>query len=159
MKKVYHYTTYKALKQILADNEIKVSETERKLKDKHPSAWFSANPFWEPTASKIMGTPMGQRQMNMEEQHRYFGCARISINYEKDLITWAKYRHVSGLPIEGLNIMEYEGEKKGAKRDDWFASFTGVKRDKWIDIEVWTGDKWIKFDESAKKVGGDTNNS
>lgn len=159
MKKLYHYTTYKQLKLILSDNVLKLSEFEKKQGDRHPAVWFSANPFWEPTATKIMGTIFGQKPMTKEEQHKHFGCARISIYYEKDLITWAKYKHVSGLKEDYLDRMELAGEVKGANPDDWFASFTPVKRDKWVDIEVWTGDKWIMFNESAKKITRESNNS
>jgi hypothetical protein len=83
-------------------------------------------------------------QLTMAEQHLMAGCARISIESTENtkLITWAKYRHKSGLPSKFLDNMEMQGEIRGAKSTDWYCQFESVPKSKWVQVELWDGQKW-----------------
>lgn len=86
-------------------------------------------------------------RLTMEEQHSLVGCARICVEYEPTFTTWAKYRHVSKLPYVELDYMEKFAEKIDAIKTDWYCVFESVKKNKWISVEFWDGEKWRSYEE------------
>jgi len=150
---LWHYTAHPHLSKILIDGFLKVSNAEKLLKHKHPSLWFSSNPIWEPTATKDAGDEYGNRvPMTKEEQYNDFGLARIGINYFPELITWAKYRYLSMLPEMQLDMMEKIGREKGGNPKQWYTTFKSVSKDKWICVEIWDCDKWVKYENQNLKI-------
>jgi inorganic pyrophosphatase len=63
------------------------------------------------------------------------------------MITWAKFRHVSGFHIEELNEMEHKGEMWGAKKEEWFCCFQNMPKEKWLSIEKWNGTNWEPYQQ------------
>ncbi len=148
---IWHYTTKEKLTAILSDGKLKVSEAEKRLKLRKPALWFSANQVWEPTATKMIGDGLGNtRQLTIQEQHEMVGLARIGINYSSGYITWAKYRHESGLNHSTLDSMEKVGIEKGGNPADWFATFKNVPEEKWVSVQVWNGTDWAEVEDEIE---------
>lgn len=149
---LYHYTSIVRLIQIINDNKLKVSNKEYSKSDS--ALWFSKNQEWEPTATKITMNEQGQIvKMTKDEQHELIGLARIGIVKSPLLNTWAKYRHISKLPFEFLDMMEEVGIKQGAKVSDWFCFLNDLSLSNCEVIQIWDGRNWIAFDlEDEKQI-------
>ena len=91
----------------------------------------------------------GERiSLNMNMQHELVGCARIGVQYTSDLITWAKYKHLSKLSDEMLSNMEQVGIEKGASPSDWYCLPYNLPKSKWKNVELWDGVSWVPYSES-----------
>ena len=143
MEFIYHYTSEIHLKKILETGELKTSEYERKNKIKPPALWLSLNPVWENTATKLVKTKSGVRQLTKEEQNNLFGLIRFVLKFDEGkLCSWAKYRHVSNTPINVYLQMERAGVKKGANPKEWYACFKNIPLKHCIYCQKWSGREW-----------------
>lgn len=145
----WHYTTYKHhLPKILAAGYIdttRVGIDEGEL----AAAWFSTDPYFEPTARKMYSVP-GQppRELTMDEMHQYAGLVRIGVADETAPVSWAGFRVHSGATKKTIKRLTIAGRKHGANPDNWFASFEPVPRDTWLSIQKWNGTGWVDLDRS-----------
>ena len=148
-KIIWHYTHIEALDSILSDGLLKVSQADKKMvKTATPSLWFSSNQVWEPTATKHVLDKVGDRfALTVEQQYKMFGLARIGVNYNESYYTWAKYRHYSGLTNAMLDGMEEVGIEMGATPKDWFCSLKNITEEKWVNVQLWDGTKWVEVEE------------
>jgi hypothetical protein len=146
---VWHYTTEGKLDDIISSGVLRISQWEKKMGFPKPSLWFSKNPDWEPTATKMaMDENQVPIKLTRQEQYELDGLGRIAIKYSQELISWAKYRRVSGLDESLLDRMELTGREKGASPSDWFASLKNIYERDWIAIEFWDGNGWVSYWES-----------
>lgn len=145
MEIIWHYTTITAADNINVEQIIKVSETERKFGLK-PAVWFSKNPDWEPTATKLVGDNLGNiRLMTKQEQFDNFGLCRIGIKFTDELISWAKYKHAGRIAPLKHEQMELDGINRGGNPKDWYASFNNIPAEKWITFDQFDGKKWLSI--------------
>jgi len=152
-KIIWHYTHSKALDSILSDGILKVSQADKKLiKTATPSLWFSSNQVWEPIATKAVSNRFGERfSLTVEQQYELLGLARIGVNYNESYYTWAKYRHYSGLTYAILDGMEKAGIEMGASPKDWFCSLKNITEEKWVNVQLWDGTKWVDVEEESEE--------
>jgi len=144
MEIIWHYTTIEKLESIMKDELLKVSEVERKFGLK-PAVWFSKNDFWEPTATKMLSDG---RCLSIDEQYELLGMIRIAIEFNKQLVSWGKYRYESKINPSFHKTMEESGIEKGGNPKDWFCSFNNIQIEKFLDIEQYDGRKWVSIVEA-----------
>ena len=140
------------LENIFKDGYLKTSDAERRLGVKKPALWFSKNTIWEPTATKMLFDGTNFIPMTLEDQLRTIGMARFIISFSNELVSWAKYRHVSKIEPGVYADMEQIGIEKGAKPSDWYCSFKMIPLTKVIDIEVFDGTSWDSIFEEESVV-------
>lgn len=145
-EKLYHYTTGVYLEAIMKEGVLGVSRYDKSIGAKHPAVWFSVNSIWEPTATKATPGIIDIRFLTFEEQYQMFGCARITVAYSDEFITWAKYRHLckndKKYPPHILDSMEATGYKKGSDPKHWYCSIKDIVKDKILNFEIWDGQGW-----------------
>lgn len=148
MDLIYHYTTEKHLEKILETGFLKVSEWEKKNKVKPPSLWLSLNPVWENTATKMINTINGIKQMTIQEQFENFGMIRFVIVFEKQkLCSWQRYKYASNTRSDMYLQMEKSGIKQNANPLEWYASFKNIPLEQCLRCEKWNGNEWeLLFD-------------
>lgn len=145
-KRFFHYTAEDRLETILDSEHIKVATANLPKKVK-PAAWFSTNETWEHTATKFAMNERGElTELSLDEMIEMCGLARIEIEPTTPLITWAKYRHESGMSVQLADELETIGRKKGASPGQWYTSFRPVSIDYWIRAEVWRNGKWVEYE-------------
>ena len=144
MEVIYHYTSGSHLEKILESGKLIVSEWERKNKIKPPAFWFSKNPIWEATATKMVVCPNGQtKKLSKEEQHKEFGLYRFVIPFVKEkFCSWQKYKHKCNISSPMCDHMEKEGIRQGARPGQWFAVFENISLKDCLRCEVWDGVAW-----------------
>lgn len=136
---LYHYTSVIAIKNIVKDKVLKVSNFGEKVS----SIWFSKNSEWEPTATKRAKNNLGELfQLTKEQQYEHFGLARVCIKYNIRLTSWKQYKPLSKLPAIELKEMEKRGNP-----DDWYCRLKNVPSSEWESIELWDGMQWIPYEE------------
>lgn len=146
---VWHYTAGTYLDKILNDGFLKVSNAERKDKFSKPALFFSADPKWEPTATKMIKNESGEIiQLNFDEMFEHFGLARFGLKFTSELINWAKYKYASKISIQLYDKLEEIGIRQGASPRNWYCLFRDVPEQEWYTVEEWDGCKWISiYDE------------
>ncbi len=152
MEKIYHYTSMLHLEIICKDGYLKTSDAERRLGVKKPALWFSKNTVWEPTATKMLFDGTNIIHMTLEEQLRTIGMARFTIPFSNELVSWAKYRHVSKIEPGDYSGLAQIGIEKGAKPSDWYCSFKMIPLTRVIAIEEFDGSSWDSIFEEESAV-------
>jgi len=149
-EKLYHYTTGIYLRSIVKDGLLKVSHYDKSIGAKHPAVWFSVNPIWEPTATKVTPGKTGIRFLTKEEQFDMFGLGRITVAYTDEFLTWGKYRHMCkndrNFPPHTLDEMERVGYKKGSDPKHWYCSIKDIGKHRWLNSELWDGQNWLPYE-------------
>lgn len=141
MNIIWHYTLPLHLEKILKDQILKVSEAEKKFGIR-PAIWFSKNQIWEPTASKMLSSG---KWMSMEEQSKKFGLVRIGIEFNKNLISWGRYRYDAKINLSLYKTMQELGIEKGAKPTDWYCSFKNIASSEWVEIQEYISGNWVSI--------------
>lgn len=139
---LWHYTTADHLTLILADGEIRPMLLAKKVK---PVVWFTTNPDWEPTASRVWHGPEGNVRRLGKDQTIVLGggLARIAVAAEAASIDWKTYKAQSGIGPKIAQHIYNEAVSLGSRPGDWAASFQGIPRDKWLRVEVWDNEAWV----------------
>ena len=147
MDYIYHYTTEQAMRDILNDGKLKVSEWEKRNNVKPAALWLSTNNIWENTATKMVQKPNGRiLQLSKEEQSEQFGLIRFVLNFDKEkLCSWGKYRYKSNTNQQTYFNMEKVGISQGSNPKEWYASFKDIPLQDVIRIEKWDGVQWMKI--------------
>lgn len=124
MTTYWHYTTGDCLADILADGEIMPATGGIPVHEK-PMVWFSANPQWEPTATKGVIEPSGWRRDSTlaEMMHNCGGLYRIAVN--KSLTPWPRVGAQAGIGKPLRQALEMAARAASANPDDW-AGFIGA---------------------------------
>jgi len=157
---LWHYTTGEKLIAILEDGLIKPTSC-RIDPGERAAVWFSANQWWEPTASKTLEHNGTLRALSMSETaYCGNGLVRFGVAAETAPVSWRQFRTLSGISPETYRNLARAGKKHGADPRQWYASFEPVPRDKWLAIEVLQNDKWMFISDAitersaaAEKIG------
>ena len=142
---LWHYTCGDRLELIQKSGEIRPAIAGIE-KGERPAVWFSSNPVWEETANKLlMDSLTGQvRSLTKQETHEYAGgLARIAVSPETAPINWDRFSSESGASTKMLAGLRKAAYSMGSRPSQWFVSFSSVRREKWLAIELWDGEKWI----------------
>mgnify|MGYP006274232821 CR=1 FL=1 len=140
---LWHYTTGEKFVAIIEDGILKPTAC-RIDPGERPAVWFSANQWWENTASKILQTDGRLRSLSMAETAAYGkGLVRFGVERQTAPISWRKFRTLSGISPATYRNMAKAGKKRGANPGEWFASFERVPRELWVAVEVFQDKKWV----------------
>lgn len=117
----FHYTAGPKLQAILEAGELRPSNAG--APNERPLLWFSSNPRWEPTATKMVATQRGVRHLSMAEQRTLFGCVRFELGAPLVplLLPWAEACRAAGTSRDDRRALERSGKRLGGNPDQWFA--------------------------------------
>ncbi len=145
--KLWHYTSKLALDKILESELINLA-TEGIPKGEKSGAWFSSNPIWENTVTKLLKDDFGNlKQMSFEEMNQKFGCARIEIEFNTSIMTFAKFRHISRMTLTTYESLVSSGLMKEANPNEWYVSLKPITIDYWTKAEIWENGSWVLYEE------------
>ncbi len=150
---VYHYTTGKCLQGIVEAGQINPSSPGVHVPCE--AVWFTRRCIWEPSANKLVGsnfTGKFERYfLSMEETEKaYGGLYRISVAGNFALLSWLDFKHKSGMSNKSATAFEKESIALGSSPMDYYSSFVAVPREKWLQVETWTGSAWEEWDQTAR---------
>lgn len=120
MKAVYHYTSERHhLPKILASGELK---GRADMPGERPLIWFSAHPFWEPTATKPRVVGGFMVPQTFDGFRAGFGCVRFVLPADDArLMPWRRACKFAGIPKRDRWAMETVGVEAGGDPRQWFA--------------------------------------
>jgi len=147
MKRLYHYTSARQhLPAILASGEL---QGRADMAGERPLVWFSAHPFWEPTATKprwLAGLVVPQ---TFEEYRDRAGCVRFALPADDArLMPWRRACKFAGIPKRDRWAMEGVGVKAGGDPRHWFA-LAGPAPLAELRAERLVGDRWQPMEVMA----------
>jgi hypothetical protein len=99
--------------------------------------WFSAHQKWEPTATKLMGTPQGAVQLTFKQQVERFGAIRFGLAAnDSRLMNWSASCATAGIATNKRLELEARGRMKGANPGQWFATTSDILLSA-LHFQVW----------------------
>jgi hypothetical protein len=127
---------------ILAEGEIRPMPLARHVK---PVVWFTTNTDWEPTANRVWHGPEGNVRRLGKDQTIVLGggLARIAVPADTAQIDWKTYKATSGIGPKIAQQIYNEAASLGSRPGDWYASFQGISRDKFLRVEIWENEAWV----------------
>ena len=138
--KVFHYAPLTRLDVIVNSGYLRPSNAG--ASSERPLLWFSSNQKWEPTATKMLITPLGLKALSFEQQASRFGCIRFGL--DKDdlrLMSWKQACDVGEIKRDARRAMELYGRKRGAKSEHWHAVCANVSLSD-MTFEIWKDHSW-----------------
>ena len=158
----YHYTKGCHLRSIVKDGMINTTDILCEKKQK-PAVWLTKSPEWEVACNAgivLNREELAGRQSyyldemdlidaGVEYMRKEIGMCRILISEKLPVITWAKYKHVSGVSSEMYNALDSHSKNKGCPVDQWYCRFSGIPRKYWQGIEMFVEDQWVRWDEKT----------
>jgi hypothetical protein len=146
----WHYTVVAKLRDIVRAGVINPTPADEAVGER-PAVRFSANPFWEETASEPYRDADGVLRCGTRESTLWSGggLARIGVRPADAPHDWKAYKSLSGISADKARQMYEAGIAAGAKTSEWFATFDPVPAAKWVAVEVWDGTRWVAFQRPA----------
>ena len=161
---VWHYTVKSKLDDIQKDRVIKpasVGWTE----GERLAVWFSANPLWENTVSKMYKTDgtgctiqehwelsQGKQALVRDEgtgseTMEYvaapeFQPARIGVAITTAPYRWDDFRRMSGVSAKVVKMLYQRALAVGARPGEWYVSFEPVQQEKWLSVQLYDVMEW-----------------
>lgn len=157
----YHYTKGCLLPSIVKDGIIKTSKSLVEKKEK-PAVWLTKSPEWEKSCN--IGKIVSQTELkpgciyssdevrSVTVDNNYMknevGMCRILISETAQTVSFAKFKHVSGISERMYNALESYSRSIGCQVGKWLCSFNPIPKKYWEGIEMFVGDQWVKWDET-----------
>ncbi|MCW7753325.1 hypothetical protein OOT00_04910 [Desulfobotulus sp. H1] len=152
---VYHYTTGKALGDILQAACIRTSPSFSHSMEK-AVVWCSVREDWEPSAACIHALPDGRvvRRSREEIRRAEGGLGRIRIASGARLFTWEQYKRISKISNRHLRILSRFAEDCGADTRQWRVCFNPIPAALWETVEMQHPESgnWIDHPVQKKAV-------
>ncbi|AJY50637.1 hypothetical protein [Halomonas sp. KO116] len=140
MKQVYHYTNQTQKLPLILEAGHLLPRADQE--GEQPLLWFSAHPFWEPTATKSRWMGGFLQQLTFAEYRNSVGCVRFALPADDTrLMPWRAASKFAGIPKRHVYAMEEVGSEQGVNPKQWFAVPSAVPLTE-VRIEVLSGDKW-----------------
>lgn len=158
--KIYHYTKGCHLANIVKEGRIRTSKTLLDKKEK-PAAWLTKSPNWEVACNAghllnanelVSGQSYSSDEVDLvastdDYMKKEIGMCRILISESLPVITWAKFKHVSGISEEYYDILDSHSRSVGSPVDKWICTFNSIPSKYWEGIEMYVDDQWVRWDE------------
>ncbi|AMC99350.1 hypothetical protein [Halomonas chromatireducens] len=140
MSALYHYTSERHhLPMILASGELR---GRADMEGERPLVWFSAHPFWEPTATKPRWTGGLLVPQTFEEYSDVFGCVRFALPADDGrLMDWRRACKFARIPKRDRWAMESIGKEAGGDPRHWLAVVGPVPLEE-LKVERLEGNQW-----------------
>jgi hypothetical protein len=158
----YHYTKGYHLAKIVNDGLITTSKNYLDKKEK-PVAWLTKSPIWEVTCNS--GLVPNNQDLKVGQVYtsnkvkpviasndymkKKIGMCRILVSDRIPVISWAKFKHVSGISSGFYYCLDKYSRSIGRPVDEWRCSFNAISRKYWEGIEMFVGDQWVRWDEKV----------
>jgi hypothetical protein len=122
----YHYAPGVHLTKILRDGYLRPSNAGTPSTE--PLLWFSTNPLWEPTATKVSIDSTGQLfSLTQQQQAIIFGCVRFGLSADDPrFMPWDLAVTRAGFERAVIRSLETVGIKMGGQPSDWFGAFAKI---------------------------------
>jgi hypothetical protein len=156
----YHYTNGSRLGSILKDGIIKTSKILLDKKEK-PATWLTKSPEWDLACN--VGIVKNTKELAVEQDYlsdevrietadydymkKEIGMCRILINESLPVISWAKFRYVSGVEWTSYYVIDECSRTSGSPVDKWICTFSEIPKKYWEGIEMFVDDQWVKWDK------------
>ncbi|HQR19550.1 MAG TPA: hypothetical protein PKV98_01700 [Burkholderiaceae bacterium] len=124
----YHYTVGSKLAAILRSGALLPITADREPGER-AVLWFSTQPGWEPTATKLLLNPQtGElRRATRLELHRTLGLFRFALPAaDERLVRWPALRHVARIGDAMARHLARSGRERGARPTDWSGSLVPI---------------------------------
>lgn len=156
----YHYTKGCHLAKIVNEGKIRTSNTLIEKREK-PAAWLTKSPEWEIACNvgilvDTMGLTVGKVysvdevnivSANSDYMKKEIGMCRILITESLPVISWAKFKRVSGISLSTFNALDSFSRSQGSPVDKWICTFSEIPKKHWEGIEMYVDDQWVRWDE------------
>lgn len=118
---VSHYAPWSRLPAIVQSGELRCSNAG--APDELPLLWFSANQYWESTATKLLINARGElRRLSFPEMQVRFGCVRFALGADDPrLLDWQDACRYAGTPRTTQRSLEEAGRRMGGNPTHWLA--------------------------------------
>ena len=155
----YHYTKGCHLAKIVNEGIIKTSKNLLDKKEK-PAAWLTKSPIWEVACNSGLVTNNQQLKVgqvynssevdtvtaNNDYMKKEIGMCRILISESLPVISWAKFKHVSGISLRVYRALDDYSRREGSPVEKWICTFSGIRKKYWEGIEMYVDDQWVRWD-------------
>jgi len=158
---VWHYTNGLVIAEILRSGVIQLTSAVIGPHER-PAAWFSTEPFWEPSAARAelteappADTAVGQpinirldtiRRYSGEEMDEILGRYRIGVIATAARHGWESFKRLSGIDKGLARSMETADPATSGDVRHWRASFQPVGREHWRAVERLVSGVWLSTD-------------
>lgn len=155
----YHYTNGCQLAKIVNERIIRTSKSSLDEKEK-PAAWLTKSPEWDVACN--VEIVKNTKELAVEQDYfsdkvetktatndymkKEIGMCRILINESLPVISWAKFRYVSGITWTSYYIID-ENSRHTSPVNQWYCKFAGIPSRYWEGIEMFVDDQWVRWDE------------
>jgi hypothetical protein len=145
----YYYTKAVNLISIINEGKIRTTLLTGTKKEK-PAVWLTTSEESEPCCSlgKIDPLINTTKTMYLGEIKEIMGVCRIKISEKLPTVSWAKFKHIGGIPEELHNSLTDFIDNKGAKTHLWNCSLKPITKEYFESIEMFIGENWVAWDES-----------
>ena len=120
----YHYTVGIKLAGIIKAGALMPSGVSAAPWEK-PVLWFSRDPKWEPTATKILIANGQTYRPSVAELHERAGLYRFVV-LNPEIYSWPVITRKAGVRLGDIKQMEKLGRKLGALPSNWFGSLESM---------------------------------
>ena len=140
---LWHYTTGQNLVSIFQDGLVRPA-TAGVPRTEKPIVWFSANQYWEQTASKMARMADGSfKCLSMQETGIHGkGLARIGVDRASAPYGWEELGKLSGMSRRTIQGLERAAVRNRAKPQEWFGAFDPIPKSKWVAVEYFKDGEW-----------------
>ena len=139
----YHYTVGIKLAGIIKADALMPAGVSAAPWEK-PVLWFSRNPKWEPTATKILIANGQTFRPSVAELHERAGLYRF-VAANPRIYAWQIINRKAGVRLGDIKQMEKLGRKLGALPSDWFGTLAVMPLTE-LDFERFNGQCWEPAD-------------
>jgi len=155
----YHYTNGCHLAKIVKKGLIRTSKSFLDKNEK-PAAWLTKSPEWDIACN--VGIVKNTKKIADERDYFFdeveikivdndymkkeIGMCRILINENLPVISWEKFRYVSGITWESYYVID-ECSKHTSPVGKWICTFSDIPSKYWEGIEMLVDDQWVRWDE------------
>lgn len=127
-----------------------------------PVTWFSLNPTWEVTATKVFTLTPVSAAVHMETTHEMCGgLVRIGVELRHAPFGIDDLQRVARCDRQQVEGLKRIGIRSGANPSDWRFTPKEVPASLWKSIEIWDGEgRWVPYESGLivpepVSVGGD----
>ena len=146
---IWHYTIAATLLEIVESGVIKTQSGKLPAGTK-PVVWFSTNPKWEQTATKMVGIgghamPLASFEnmlRHAETRNPVFTPARIGVDESVAPGRWKGYKESCGAPYKFTKALYEYALEVQASPSEWRWTANEVPSSAWRSIEIYKGGVW-----------------
>jgi hypothetical protein len=155
----FHYTKGCHLPSIVKDGVI---ETSKVLLDRHekPAVWLTKSPKWDVACNigqvlnykdLVVGQVYSSDEVdwvtvNNDYMKKEIGMCRILISESLPVISWAKFKYVSGISEEMYYALDSHSRSNGSPVSAWICTFNPIPKKYWEGIEMYVDNEWVRWD-------------